>query len=129
MAQAARVPHTPPPGERNSGVTVEGASSPLIRYGDLQVDRERYLVTFAGQIVALTYMEYRLLVRIAEAQGRVVSYDDLALSCWGDVSPVDRRRLAVLISRIRSKLGAGSRYLSTVQRVGYRLVPLEARSA
>ena len=110
-------------------MTVEGASSPVIRYGDLQVDRERYLVTFAGQIVGLTYMEYRLMVRIAEAQGRVVSYDDLALSCWGDVSPVDRRRLAVLISRIRAKMGAGARYLSTVQRVGYRLVPLEARSA
>ena len=110
-------------------MTAEGVPSPAIRYGDLQVDRERYLVTFAGQIVGLTYMEYRLLVRIAEAQGRVVSYDDLAISCWGDLSAVDRRRLAVLISRIRSKMGAGSRYVSTVQRVGYRLVPLEPRSA
>ncbi len=110
-------------------MTTDSAQTPVILYGDLQVDRERYLVTFAGQIVRLTYMEYRLLVRIAEAQGRVVSYEDLALSCWGSVSTVDRRRLAVLISRIRAKMGAGSNYLSTVQRVGYRLVPLEPRSA
>jgi DNA-binding response OmpR family regulator len=110
-------------------VTTDSAQSPVIRYGDLKVDKERYLVTFAGQVVALTYMEYRLLVRIAEAMGRVVSYEDLALACWGDVSSVDRRRLAVLISRIRTKMGPGSDYLSTVQRVGYRLVPLEPRSA
>jgi len=110
-------------------VTTDRGQPPVIMYGDLQVDRERYLVTFAGQIVRLTYMEYRLLVRIAEAQGRVVAYEDLALSCWGSVSAVDRRRLAVLISRIRAKMGEGSTYLSTVQRVGYRLVPLEPRSA
>ncbi len=97
------------------------ARPPVIRSGQLEIDRERYLVTFAGELVQLTYMEFHVLLRIAEGAGRVVSYDDLALAFWGAPSPLTRRRLAVLVSRIRTKLGAGARCIDTVQRVGYRL--------
>ena len=49
----------------------------VIRSGALEIDRERYLVTFAGRRIDLTYMEFHLLLAVAQGAGRVISYDDL----------------------------------------------------
>lgn len=93
----------------------------IIRCGELEVDRERYLVSVAGRRVHLTFMEFNILVAIAKQVGKVASYDALTRQFWGASSAGHRRRLAVLVSRLRSKLGDGARYIDTVQRVGYQL--------
>ncbi len=107
-------------------MTAEGSDGPdpaIIRCGDMEVDRERYLVWVAGRRVHLTFMEFRVLVAIAEQAGAVAPYDALTQQFWDASSDRHRRRLAVLISRLRSKLGGGARYIDTVHRVGYRLTP------
>ena len=62
-----------------------------LEVGDMLIDAERYLVTVAGQPVALTYKEFVLLVRIASARGRVMrsTADALAAfaSCGGATEP------------------------------------------
>ncbi len=68
-------------------------------------------------------MEFNILVVITEQAGKVVAYDDLTRRFWGTPSASHRRRLSVLVSRLRAKLGAGARYIDTVHRVGYRLTP------
>jgi len=100
--------------------------SVMIRAGDLLIDRERYLVTVHGRPVRLTFMEFNALWYIVEQSGRVVTYDALAQALWGKPVPHARRRLAVIISRIRSKLGEAADIIDTVTRVGYRLAPLLA---
>ena len=92
-----------------------------IAVGDLVVDRERFRVTVADDPAPLTYMEFEALYVIAEAGGRVVAYDQLAEVLWGAAGDDHRARLAVLVSRIRSKLGPAAQYLQTVRQVGYRL--------
>ena len=92
-----------------------------IAVGDLVVDRERFRVTVADDPAPLTYMEFEALYVIAEAGGRVVVYDQLAEALWGAADDDHRARLAVLVSRIRSKLGPAAQYLQTVRQVGYRL--------
>lgn len=101
----------------------DGLDLAIIRCGDLEIDRERYLVWVAGQRVHLTFMEFHVLVAIAEQAGGVASYDALTRQFWDASSDRHRRRLAVLVSRLRSKLGDGARYIDTVHRVGYRLTP------
>jgi len=97
-------------------------SSTFIQSGALTIDRERYEVTVAGASIALTFQEFNALWYIAALEGRVATYDELAQELWGEVDPRARRRLAVLMSRLRSKLGTdGARFLDTVTRVGYRL--------
>jgi DNA-binding response OmpR family regulator len=66
-------------------------------------------------------MEFQALYLIARAEGRVAAYDTLAEALWGAAGDHYRRRLAVLISRVRAKLGAGAPQLQTVRQVGYRL--------
>ena len=92
-----------------------------IRCGVLTIDRERYRVTVSDQPVELTYMEFHVLLAIAERAGRVASYEELGREFWDDASASTRRWLAVLVSRTRSKLGDAAPYLDTVHRVGYRL--------
>ena len=96
-----------------------------IAVGDLVIDRERYLVTVGERTADLTFMEFEALYLIAAAEGRVASYETLAGALWEDADGDHRRRLAVLVSRIRSKLGHGADYLQTVRQVGYRLLASE----
>mgnify|MGYP005819222991 CR=1 FL=1 len=98
----------------------------MIRAGDLVIDRERYLVTVQGEPVRLTFMEFNALWAIVAQSGRVVTYDALAEALWGKPVPHARRRLAVIVSRIRSKLGEAADVIDTVTRVGYRLAPVVA---
>lgn len=95
----------------------------MIQNGNLVIDRDRYLVTVEGKPVRLTYMEFNALWIIAEYGGRVVTYERLAEELWGRESVRSRRRLAVIVSRIRAKLGEAGRAVDTVTRVGYRLAP------
>ncbi len=102
-----------------------------IQSGALAIDRERYEVLVAGELVRLTYQEFNALWFIAAREGRVATYDELARELWGNVDERARRRLAVLMSRLRVKLGpTGAAHLDTVTRVGYRLTePPTSRSS
>ena len=94
----------------------------VIRSGEFTIDHERYEVTVAGTVVRLTYQEFNALWFIAEREGRVATYDQLSRELWGEIDGRARRRLAVLMSRLRAKLGSeGGTLLDTVTRVGYRL--------
>ena len=62
---------------------------------------------------------------IATARGRVAPYATLAEALWGGFEREHRSRLAVLVSRVRSKLGPGAWHLQTVRQVGYRLARSE----
>ena len=85
-------------------------------------------MTVAGEPVHLTYLEFNALWAIARLEGRIATYDQLTTMLWSEHSQQTRRRLTVLISRLRSKLGeAGADRVDTVMRVGYRLTePREA---
>ena len=108
--------------ESTTAATTATAPAGRIAVGDLVIDRERYLVTVGERTADLTYMEFEALYHIAAADGRVASYETLAGALWEDANGDHRRRLAVLVSRIRAKLGVRAGYLQTVRQVGYRLL-------
>ena len=101
--------------------SADGTPEARIAVGDLVVDRERFRVTVADEPAPLTYMEFETLYVIAGGGGRVVGYDQIAEALWGAAGDDHRARLAVLVSRIRAKIGPAARYLQTVRQVGYRL--------
>jgi DNA-binding response OmpR family regulator len=100
---------------------------PVIRHADLLVDPERHEVTRAGRAVPLTRVEFRLLLTILEADGRVLSRDQLLDAIYGqDQADVLDRTVDVHIGRLRDKLGDDAerpRYVATVRGVGYRAAP------
>jgi DNA-binding response OmpR family regulator len=95
---------------------------------DLVLDPERHEVTVAGAMVQLTHVEFRLLQTLLEADGRVLSRDQLLDAVWGaEQSEVLDRTIDVHIRRLRDKLGDdpdAPRYVATVRGAGYRSAPV-----
>lgn len=105
---------------------------PLLR-ADLLVDPDRHEVTRAGQVIPLTRVEFRLLLAILEADGRVLSRDQLLDAVYGhDGADVLDRTVDVHVGRLRDKLGDDAdrpRYVATVRGVGYRAAPSATAAA
>jgi DNA-binding response OmpR family regulator len=99
-------------------------SRPPLRHGDLVVDLDRHEVTRDGGPIPLTRVEFRLLVTILEADGRVLTRDQLLDAVYGhDQADILDRTVDVHIGRLRDKLGDDAdrpRYVATVRGVGYR---------
>ncbi len=110
-----------------SGAPVDNEARPQLSHADLVVDRDRYEVRQAGQLIPLTRVEFRLLVTLLEADGRVLSRDQLLDAVYGhDQTDVLDRTIDVHIGRLRDKLGDNAdepRYVATVRGVGYRAAP------
>jgi DNA-binding response OmpR family regulator len=103
------------------------STHPPLHRADLVVDADRHEVTRAGQVIALTRVEFRLLLAILEADGRVLSRDQLLDAVYGhDGADVLDRTVDVHVGRLRDKLGDNAdqpRYVATVRGVGYRAAP------
>jgi DNA-binding response OmpR family regulator len=103
------------------------ADAEPIRLADLIVDRSRHEVRIGDRLVALTAVEFRLLVSLLEADGRVLTRDQLLDAVYGqDEAEVLDRTVDVHIGRLRDKLGDDAerpRYVATVRGVGYRAAP------
>jgi DNA-binding response OmpR family regulator len=89
------------------------------------LDLDRHSASLAGRPLELTALEFRLLSVLVEADGRVLSREQLldAIYGQGEAIVLDRSIDAV-IKRIRQKLDddpVRPRYVATVRGVGYRL--------
>ena len=101
----------------------QGTRQPLL-HADLVIDVDRHEVTRAGQAIPLTRVEFRLLQAIVEADGRVLTRDQLLDAVYGrDQADVLDRTVDVHVGRLRDKLGDDAdmpRYVATVRGIGYR---------
>jgi DNA-binding response OmpR family regulator len=95
-----------------------------ITFSDLVIDADRFEVTRDGRPIPLTRVEFRLLTTLIEADGRVLTRDQLLDAVYGqDQSEVLDRTVDVHIGRLRDKLDDDAerpRYVATVRGIGYR---------
>jgi two-component system response regulator RegX3 len=99
------------------------ARSDVRRIGDVELDLLRHEVRVAGRAVRLTPTEYRLLVKLAEAD-RALGRRELLEAAWDTVFVPDPRSCDVHVANLRRKLEddpANPRRVLTVRGVGYRL--------
>ncbi len=105
------------------------SGSRTIIHADLAMDLDRYEVRRAGTPIELTRVEFRLLQTLLEADGRVLTRDQLLDAVYGrDQSEVMDRTIDVHIGRLRDKLhddAEAPRYVATVRGVGYRAARIE----
>ncbi len=98
----------------------------VLEHGDLTIDLDRVEVRRAGGAMSLTPAEFRLLVALVQARGRVLSRQALLDSLYGpSQGDALERTVDVHIGRLREKLGedvGAPRYIVTVRGVGYRTV-------
>ena len=91
---------------------------PVIKTGNLIIDRSSYLVKQEGKEIALPKKEFELLYFLAQNPNQVFDRDELLNKVWGTDVYVLARTVDVHIRKIREKIG--ETYISTVKGVGYK---------
>jgi two-component system response regulator MtrA len=92
-----------------------------LRVGPLLIDLGARSVRSSRRRIDLTKVEFDLLVALARRLGTAVDRRTLADSALGFDREGGERTLDVHMSRLRKKLGARGRAITTVRGVGYRL--------
>ena len=97
--------------------------SGLFTIGDLAIDVQAHQVTRGGKQIALTRLEFDLLVALAKEPGRVFTRDALLSEVWGYRHSTDTRLVNVHVQRLRSKIEHDAEHpeiVVTVRGVGYK---------
>ncbi|QLJ05640.1 response regulator transcription factor [Streptomyces sp. NEAU-sy36] len=100
-----------------TGSAVQGGST--LTFGDLRIDTDGMEVRRAGEPVALTPTEMRLLLEFSSAPGSVLSRDKLLERVWDYGWGGDTRVVDVHVQRLRQKIGQDR--IETVRGFGYKL--------
>ena len=90
--------------------------------GKIMIDKNSHEVSVEGELLALTAIEFKLLVLLTERKGRVQSRDILLRDVWGYESNIDTRTVDTHVQRLRTKLKGASDNLVTVRGFGYKFL-------
>ena len=89
-----------------------------IEFGELAIDRDRFVVEYNGNTLQFPRKEFELLSFLASKPGRVFSRDKILENVWGNEVLVVDRTIDVHVRKIREKLD--DKFIYTVKGVGYK---------
>lgn len=96
----------------------------VLRFGPLAIDTTRARVLRDGEEVALSALEYRLLLLFAGNPGGLVTRDAIRDALWDEAGTyIEENTLSVYIKRLRDKIEEDPghpRLITTVRGLGYR---------
>lgn len=99
------------------------AGSPVVRFGDVEVDLARRQILRQGAAVHLTPIEYRLLGVMLANAGKVMTHRHLLRDVWGPSYVESNHYLRIYVGHLRQKLEQDPtqpRHFLTETGVGYR---------
>jgi len=96
------------------------SAPPVLRRGELALDRPRRRASRNGQLVPLTRKELGVLEVLMSADGAVISAEQLLERVWDEYADPFTNAVAVTMMRLRRKLGEPP-LIETVTGGGYRL--------
>jgi DNA-binding response OmpR family regulator len=91
---------------------------------DIQINLNTHEVHKNGQVIDLTYTQFKLFYLLASQREVIFSRNDILKKVWGEHAYVTDRTVDVHVKRLREKLGEGkqtSKYIQTIHGMGYRL--------
>jgi two-component system, OmpR family, copper resistance phosphate regulon response regulator CusR len=94
----------------------------VCRAGKLSLDLARRQACLRGTVVDLSDREFKLLHRLLESPGEVVSRERLLSEVWGYHFDPCSNVVDVCVRRLRKKLGPDAP-IETIRHVGYRVSP------
>lgn len=101
----------------------------LLCVGPLCLDPGRHEVVLAGEQLALTNMEFRLLHFLLASPGLVFTREQLLSRVWEIDYLGDSRTVDMHVRTLRQKLGSAAGLIETKRGVGYRLaLPEQSKS-
>jgi two-component system, OmpR family, alkaline phosphatase synthesis response regulator PhoP len=92
--------------------------SNVLTIGDLQIDRDQYLIIKGDEKMELPRKEFELLALLATKPGKVFTRETILEKVWGSDVVVGDRTIDVHIRKLREKLG--EEIIKTVKGIGYK---------
>jgi len=98
----------------------DSPSTDFVEFGELRIDPAAHRAWVAGAEIALTTLEFKLLLTLYERKNRVQTRSVLLSDIWGIEADITTRTVDTHVKRLREKLKSVGRYIETVRGVGYR---------
>lgn len=99
----------------------------LINYGPLEINLDAHEARIGNEKLILTLSEFKLLLALAQNQGKVLSRDALIRLVQGEGIVVTERAIDTHIFGLRKKLGTVSDWIETIRGVGYRVKEIPSK--
>lgn len=90
----------------------------IIKYGNMIIDTEKYLVIKDDKNIILPKKEFELLVLLTSKPSKVFTREEIFDKIWGENVVVGDRTIDVHIRKLREKVGDNN--IRTVKGVGYK---------
>ncbi|MGB9715593.1 MAG: response regulator [Thermodesulfovibrionales bacterium] len=94
----------------------------VLKIGDIEIDKDRYIVSVKGKPIKLSATEFKLLLFLAERRGKVFNRNQLLDAIWHDEAFVEPRTVDVHIRRLRAQIEedpSNPKYIKTMRSIGY----------
>lgn len=88
------------------------------QFGELHIDKEKYLVFKNTKPITLAKKEFELIQLLASKPGRVFTRHEIFSEIWGMDVIVGDRTIDVHVRKVREKIGDD--YIKTVKGIGYK---------
>ena len=108
---------------RANAAAANGADKKSVAVGGIEIDFERHEILVRGKSAYLAPKEFAILKLLIEANGKVLSRDQLLEMIWGHDKDmeIDTRTVDQHIARLRRKLRTESERVTTVPNFGYQM--------
>lgn len=108
---------------RHAGTALKSESKKTASIGSIKIDYARHEILVAGKEVRLSPKEFGILKLLVEANGNVLSRDQLLTLIWGHEKDmeINTRTVDQHVARLRRKLKIERDRIMTVPRFGYQL--------
>ena len=108
---------------RTNAPLKNGEDAKPVAVGGIEVDFDRHEIRVKGKRTELTPKEFELLKLLIEANGKVLSRDQLLERIWGHGKDmeIDTRTVDQHIARLRHKLKSEAARIATVTNFGYQI--------
>lgn len=97
-------------------------NSTFLSLKEIEIHPGRHEVSYRGNRIDLTHMEFQVLHLLASQPGWVFTRNQIIDRIRIDNYPVSDRSVDVVIVGLRKKLGEAGSYIETVRGVGYRFI-------
>jgi len=104
---------------------VDPALTDLQRFGDVEVDLRRRVVTRGGEQIRLTRTELDLLEVFVRHPGRLLTHAEVLRAVWGPGYETEGNYVRLYVAQLRRKLGddaTAPRFIANEPGIGYRWI-------
>ncbi|MGK0389610.1 MAG: two-component system alkaline phosphatase synthesis response regulator PhoP [Maribacter sp.] len=103
---------------RKDRILAEELGTQSLVLGNLEIDREKFIVRNEGKEIYLAKKEFELIELLSSKPGKVFTREEIFNKVWGAEVIVGNRTIDVHVRKLREKIGDS--YIKTVKGIGYK---------